>query len=74
MMDKLMIFQLLVKKGGIEKVQEIIKNRISQGNGYKSTYAGEPADFYPDGKVTYVVRESGEFWTILKNIKYNESH
>jgi len=56
-------------KGGLDRVQEIITKRISQGGGYPSTYAGEAATFFKDGNVVYVVRESGEFWTILKNTK-----
>ncbi len=56
-------------KGGIDRVQQIIMERIAQGGGYAGTYAGEPATFYTDGGVVYVVRESGEFWTILRNTK-----
>ena len=56
-------------KGGIETVKNIIKNRVAQGRGYRSNYAGQPAFFYKDGNVVYVFRENGEFWTILKNLK-----
>ncbi len=55
--------------GGTDVVMEIIKRRIAQGGGYMSTYAGEAATFFVDGNVVYVLRESGEFWTILKNTK-----
>jgi hypothetical protein len=55
--------------GGIEVVQQIIRNRVSQGGGYSGIYAGESTLFFPDGNVVYVIRENGEFWTILKNIK-----
>ena len=56
-------------KGGIETVKNIIKNRVAQGGGYRSSYASQPAFFYKDGNVVYVFKENGEFWTILKNTK-----
>jgi len=56
-------------KGGAEKVKEIIQKRVSEGGERRSTFAGEPAIFYEDGDVSYVFRENGEFWTILKNSK-----
>lgn len=56
-------------KGGIEQVKKIVSDRVSLGGGYSSTYAGEAATFYPDGNVVYVIRPSGEFWTILNNTK-----
>lgn len=54
-------------KGGIERVQEIIRDRVAQGGGRPTTYAGEAATAFDDGGVTYILRENGEFWTILKN-------
>ncbi len=59
----------LSKEEEMEKMIDIIKKRVDKGGGYKSTHAGEPAVFYEDGKVIYVIRENGEFWTILKNTK-----
>ncbi len=59
-------------KGGAEKVQQIIQDRISQGGGYAGRYAGEKVTFFEEGKVVYVVRENGEFWTILNNTKSKE--
>ena len=56
-------------KGGFEKIQQIIKERVAEGGGYESTYSGQKATFYPDGGVVYVIRENGNFWTILKNEK-----
>jgi len=54
-------------KGGIDKVKEIIQDRISQGGGRPGPFAGESAIFFEDEGVSYVIRKSGEFWTILKN-------
>ena len=54
-------------KGGVEAIKNIIKKRVAQGGGRWSTYAGEPALFYKDGGVVYVLKENGAFWTILKN-------
>lgn len=54
-------------KSGIERVQEIIRQRVAQGGGRPTTYAGEAATAFEGGGVTYILRENGEFWTILKN-------
>ncbi|MBL4661912.1 MAG: hypothetical protein JKY19_16250 [Alcanivoracaceae bacterium] len=56
-------------KGGADVVKNIIKQRVLKGVGYVSKFAGETAQFFPDGNVVYVFRENGEFWTILKNTK-----
>lgn len=52
---------------GIERVQEIIRQRVAQGGGRATTFADEPAIAFEDGGVTYIFRPSGEFWTILVN-------
>jgi len=54
-------------RGGIERVQEIIRERVARGGGRATTYAGEPAIAFEDGGVTYIFRRNGEFWTILGN-------
>jgi RHS repeat-associated protein len=54
-------------RGGRERVQEIIRQRVAQGGGRATTYADEPAIAYEDGGVTYIFRPNGEFWTILRN-------
>jgi hypothetical protein len=53
--------------GGIERVQEIIQQRVAQGGGRATIYAGDPAISFEDGGVTYIFRPNGEFWTILGN-------
>lgn len=55
------------RKGGIEDAQQVIEDRVAQGGGEATTYAGEDAIRFEDGPVTYIFRESGEFWTILSN-------
>jgi hypothetical protein len=52
-------------KGGTERVQEIIQQRVARGGGRATTYAGEPAVAFEDGGVTYIFRRNGVFWTIL---------
>ena len=59
-----------LNQGGRERYQQIIRDRVRQGNSYKGTYAGENARFYQDGRVVYVIRENGDFWTILRNTKF----
>jgi hypothetical protein len=54
-------------RGGIERVQQIIRDRVARGVGRTTTFAGEAAVAYEDGGVTYILRPSGEFWTILGN-------
>ncbi len=54
-------------KGGIERVEQIIRERVGKGNGRATSYAGEAAVAYEDGGVTYIFRPNGEFWTILGN-------
>ncbi len=54
-------------KGGIERVEQIIKERVANGGGRITTYAGERAIAFEDGGVTYILRKGGEFWTILSN-------
>ncbi len=54
-------------KGGIERVQQIIRDRVAQGDGRGTTFAGEAAVAFEDGGVTYIFRPTGEFWTILGN-------
>ncbi len=56
-----------LRKGGEKRLQEIIRTRVGQHGGRATTYAGERAIAYEDGGVTYIFRESGEFWTILSN-------
>jgi len=54
-------------KGGIERIQQIIRDRVAQGGGRATTFAGEAAVAFEDGGVTYIFRSTGEFWTILGN-------
>jgi hypothetical protein len=53
--------------GGVEAVERVIRDRVAQGGGRATTYAGEPAIAFQDGGVTYIFRATGEFWTILGN-------
>ncbi len=54
-------------QGGIERVKQIIIDRVTQGGGRTTTFADEPAVAFEDGGVTYIFRPNGEFWTILGN-------
>ena len=54
-------------KGGIERLEQIIRERVSRGGGRETTFAGETAVAFEDGGVTYIFRTNGEFWTILVN-------
>lgn len=54
-------------KGGIERVRQIVCDRVAKGDGRATTFAGEPAVAFADGSVTYIFRPNGEFWTILGN-------
>ena len=54
-------------RGGIERVEQIIRDRVAEGGGRPTTYAGEAAVAFEDGGVTYILRAGGEFWTILGN-------
>jgi hypothetical protein len=54
-------------QGGIDRVEEIIRDRVALGGGRAATYADEPAIAFEDGGVTYIFRLNGEFWTILGN-------
>jgi len=54
-------------RGGIEHVERIIRDRVAEGGGRATTYAGEAAVAFEDGGVTYIFRTNGEFWTILGN-------
>lgn len=54
-------------KGGIERVAQIIRDRVAKWDGRVTTYAGEAAVAFEDGGVTYILRPNGEFWTILGN-------
>ncbi len=54
-------------KGGIERVEQIIRDRVARGAGRATSYAGEAAVAFEDGGVTYIFRTHGEFWTILGN-------
>ncbi len=54
-------------RGGLERVTEIIQERVAEGGGRETTYAGETAVAFEDGGVTYIFRSDGEFWTILGN-------
>jgi hypothetical protein len=54
-------------RGGIERVRQIIQERVAQGGGRETTYAGAAAVAFEDGGVTYIFRADGEFWTILGN-------
>jgi hypothetical protein len=51
----------------MEQVREIITGRVKEGGGRFTTFAGSRAIVYEDGGVSYVFREDGEFWTILRN-------
>jgi hypothetical protein len=53
--------------GGIGQVESIIRNRVAQGGGELTTYAGQSAIRYIDDGMTYIFRQNGEFWTILGN-------
>jgi hypothetical protein len=54
-------------KGGVERVRRIIQDRVAQGVGRATTFAGEAAVAFEDGGVTYIFKATGEFWTILGN-------
>jgi hypothetical protein len=54
-------------RGGLERVERIIRDRVATGAGRATTYAGEAAVAFEDGGVTYIFRTNGEFWTILGN-------
>jgi hypothetical protein len=54
-------------RGGLERVERIIRDRVARGAGRATAYAGEAAVAFEDGGVTYIFRTSGEFWTILGN-------
>jgi hypothetical protein len=54
-------------KGGIDRVEEIIRERAVLGGARAATYADEPVLAFEDGGVTYIFRLDGEFWTILGN-------
>ena len=54
-------------KGGVERVRQIIQDRVARGGGRATTFAGEAAVAFEDGGVTYIFRSTGEFWTILGN-------
>lgn len=54
-------------RGGIKRVEQIIRDRVAKGGGSATTYAGDAAVAFEDGRVTYIFRPDGEFWTILKN-------
>jgi hypothetical protein len=53
--------------GGIERVEEIIRDRVGRGGGRTTAFASDPAFAFDDGGVTYIFRPNGEFWTILGN-------
>ena len=52
--------------GGNEMVRNIIRDRVRQGGAEYRPYSGQPAYRFHDGKVEYVVRPNGDFWTILR--------
>jgi hypothetical protein len=54
-------------KGGVERVAQIVRDRVAKGRGRATTHAGEAAVAYEDGGVTYVLRPGGEFSTLLGN-------
>jgi hypothetical protein len=54
-------------KGGTQRVEQIIRDRLAQGPGRDTTFAGEAVVAFDDQGVTYIFRLSGEFWTILGN-------
>lgn len=54
-------------KSGIDRVRQIVRDRVAMGGGQAITYADEPAVAFDDGAVTYIIRPDGEFWTILSN-------
>ena len=55
------------ERGGADRLKEIIVTRVSRGGGRFTTFAGARAIVYEDEGVSYVFRENGEFWTILRN-------
>ncbi|MGD0094705.1 MAG: hypothetical protein ABSE73_32750 [Planctomycetota bacterium] len=55
------------ERGGAQQISEIIAGRVKKGGGRFTTFAGKRAIVYADGGVSYVFRENGEFWTILRN-------
>lgn len=54
-------------KGGVERVEEIVRSRVAQGGGRVTTFADVPAIAFEDGAVTYIIHPDGRFWTILSN-------
>lgn len=54
-------------KSGIDRVEQIIRDRVALGGGRPTTFAGEAAEAFGDGNVTYIIRLDGTFWTILSN-------
>ena len=54
-------------KGGLERVEEIIRDRVAKGAGRPTTFADEPAVAFEDGAVTYIIRQDGTFWTVVSN-------
>jgi len=52
--------------GGNEMVRNIIRDRVRQGGAEYRPYSGQPAYRFHDGKVEYVIRPNGDFWTILR--------
>jgi hypothetical protein len=54
-------------RSGTERIRQIIRDRVAQGAGRATTFAGESAVAFEDGGVTYIFKSTGEFWTILGN-------
>ena len=54
-------------RGGLERVERIIRDRVARGAGRATTYAGGAAVAFEDGGVTYIFRTNGEFWIVLGN-------
>jgi hypothetical protein len=54
-------------KSGIKRVEEIVRERVAQGGGRATTFAGAPALAFEDGAVTYVTHPDGRFWTVLSD-------
>lgn len=53
--------------GGTQRVEQIIRDRVTQGGGRATTFADEPAIAFEDGAVTYIIRQDGTFWTVILN-------
>jgi hypothetical protein len=53
-------------RGGIGRVEEIIRARVAQGGGVLEKWAGEDVIAFYDGAIKYIFRLNGEFWMIVR--------